>query len=343
MQISEAFMRTALEEARKAEGHTSPNPLVGAVLAIGNRIATRAHHRRAGSPHAEIECLRKFGRKIPNNAVLYVTLEPCSTAGRTPACTQEIIKLGVKRVVVGSIDPNPKHSGRGIELLRSAGVNVAVGVLAEECTALNPAFNKWIATGMPFVIGKCAMSLDGHLSRPGNEPRWISSSKSRAHARALRGKVDAIVVGANTVRTDNPRLTVRGVAGAGQPLRVILTRSGKFSKRSHVFTDRFRKRTLIYRSRSLRSVLHDLGQQNVSSVVIEGGGEILGEALDAGLIDRAHIYLGPILTGGGTIAFAGKGAGKTSAGARLQAVKYQKIGQDVWISGDVRYGPWATE
>lgn len=343
MKSSEAFMDAALKEARKAEGRASPNPLVGAVLVIGNRIAARAHHRQAGLPHAEVECLRKFGRPIPKKAILYVTLEPCSTVGRTPACTEEIVKSGVKSVVVGSIDHNPRHAGRGITLLRSAGVEVVVGVLAEECAALNAAFNKWIVTRTPFVIAKCGMTLDGRLSRRCNEPRSISSAKSRARARALRGKVDAIIVGAETVRTDNPRLTVRAGAGIRQPFRVVLTRSGKLPKGSHVFTDRFSKRTLVYRNRSLRAVLRDLGRKNVTSVLIEGGGQILGQTLDTHLIDRVQVYLAPVVTGGGTMAFAGKGAGTTAAGAYLQNVGYERIGEDILISGDVGYGHGATE
>ena len=172
----ERFMRAALNEARRAIGLTSPNPSVGAVLVINKRIVARGHHRQAGAPHAEIECLRKFGRPLPARSTLYVTLEPCSTIGRTGPCVGEIIKSGVKNVVIGTIDVNPRHSGRGISILRNAGIKVHVGVLADECVALNEAFNKWIVTGKPFVIAKCGMSLDGRLTRPPGESRWITSA-----------------------------------------------------------------------------------------------------------------------------------------------------------------------
>src|SRR5882762_11409586 len=201
----ERFMRSALAGARKSIGQTSPNPAVGAVLVIGNRIVSRGHHRRAGSAHAKIECLRSFRRKVPKTATLYVTLEPCSTKGRTGACTNEIIRAGVKSVVIGATDPNPRHRGRGVEILREAGIEVRTGVLAEECALLNETFNKWIATGIPFVMAKCGMSLDGRLTRPTREGRWITSAAARRHSHRLRGLVDAILVGAETVRNDNPR------------------------------------------------------------------------------------------------------------------------------------------
>src|SRR5947208_9984147 len=161
LERDEKFMRAALKEAKKALGQTSPNPAVGAVLVINDRIVARGHHRGAGHDHAEIECLRDFGAPIPAGATLFVTLEPCSTAGRTAPCTEAIIKAGLKNVVIGAIDPNPRHSGRGIVGLRKAGVRVRQGILAKECTRLNEAFNKWIVTGQPFVIAKCGMSLDG--------------------------------------------------------------------------------------------------------------------------------------------------------------------------------------
>src|SRR4026209_2188174 len=207
----EKFMRAALLQAKKGLGTTSPNPAVGAVLVLRNRIIACGHHRMAGGDHAEIDCLRKLDDPIPAEAVLYVTLEPCSTRGRTKPCTNYIIKRGVRRVVIGAVDPNPKHRGRAIGLLYTAGVNVSNGVLEDECTRLNEAFNKWIVTGEPFVIAKCGMSLDGRLTRPPDEPRWITGRDARREANQLRASVDAVLVGAETVRSDNPRLTARGV------------------------------------------------------------------------------------------------------------------------------------
>src|SRR6478672_1164828 len=327
------IMRAALAEAKKALGRTSPNPAVGAVLVIDNRIVSKGHHRGAGRAHAEIECLRDFGASIPSRATLYVSLEPCSTVGRTAPCTEAIIKAGLKSVVIGATDPNPQHSGRGIVELRKAGLRVRDGILAEECTRLNEAFNKWIVTGEPFVIAKCGMSLDGRLTRPPHEPRWITGRDARRDAHQLRARVDAVLVGAETVRADNPRLTARGVRGARQPWRIVLTRSGQLPRLARVLSDKFAARTLIYKRKSLASVLKDLGKRGITSLLIEGGGEVLGEALEKRLIDKVQIYLGPILTGGPVIAFPGEGVEKTGDALRLRDIECEQIGQTVSISG----------
>src|SRR5436305_2048569 len=261
----EKFMRAALAEAEKGSGTTSPNPAVGAVLVLRNRIIARGHHRRAGGDHAEIDCLRKLADPIPADAILYVTLEPCSTRGRTAPCANYIVERGVKRLVIGAVDPNPKHRGRAIGFLRSAGIEIDIGVLEEECARLNEAFNKWIVTGTPFVTAKCGMSLDGHLTRPPGESPWLTSRSSRRHAHKLRAMVDAIIVGAETIRRDNPRLTVREGRQGTQPWRVILTKSGRISKDARVFRDSWKERTLIYRNLSLRAVLAKLGQREITS------------------------------------------------------------------------------
>jgi diaminohydroxyphosphoribosylaminopyrimidine deaminase/5-amino-6-(5-phosphoribosylamino)uracil reductase len=330
---NEQFMRAALNEARKALGQTSPNPAVGSVLVINNRIVAKGHHRGAGREHAEVECLRNFGAPVPARGTLYVTLEPCSTAGRTAPCTDAILSAGVRNVVVGAIDVNPRHSGKGIVRLRNAGVNVRQGILADECAQINEAFNKWIVTGRPFVIAKCGMSLDGRLTRPALEPRWITGRSARSHARELRAHVDAVLVGAETVRADNPRLTIRGTRSARQPWRVVLTRSGKLPRRARLFSDRLVARTLIYKEQSLAGVLKNLGKRGMTNVLIEGGGEVLSQALDARLIDKVQLYLGPILTGGPVIAFAGRGATNAANALRLHRVSYQRIGQSVCITG----------
>ena len=329
----ERFIRAALKEAEKAQGQTSPNPAVGAVLVIDNRIVARGHHRGAGHDHAEIECLRNFADDAPVRATLYVTLEPCSTVGRTAPCTTAIIRAGVKNVVVGTTDVNPRHFGRGMTQLRNAGVKVRDGILAEECARLNEGFNKWIVTGRPFVIAKCGMSLDGRLTRHPCEPRWITDFGARRDAHQLRSHVDAVLVGAETVRLDNPRLTVRGMRHAKQPWRVVLTRSGNLPPKARLFSDRRAARTLVYKRTDLVVVLEDLGKRNVTSVLIEGGGEVLGQALDAHLIDQVQLYLGPILTGGPVIAFSGRGANATQTAIHLDAVSYRRIGQSVSVTG----------
>ena len=326
-------MRAALAEAKKGLGKTTPNPAVGAVLVNGDRIIARGHHRQAGGDHAEVGCLRKLAQPVPPDAILYVTLEPCSTRGRTAPCANYIIERSVRSVVIGTIDPNPQHRGRAVELLRAGGVDVITGVLEQECARLNEAFNKWIVTGEPFVIAKCGMSLDGHLSRRPGESRWLTSKSSRAHAHKLRAVVDAIIVGAETIRRDNPRLTVRAGRRHIQPLRVILTKSGRLPPPAKVFCDSNRDRTLIYRNKTLRSVLRDLGRRKITSVLIEGGGDILSQAFDQRLVDKVHIYIAPIFSGGSVLAFGGKGAPSTGRSMRLESIIYRRIGEDICIIG----------
>lgn len=327
------LIRVALGEARKGLGRTSPNPAVGAVLVVEGNVASKGHHAQAGLAHAEVECLRRFKKAVPKNAVLYVTLEPCSTIGRTGPCTEAIIQAGVRHVVIGALDPNPRHAGRGIEILKEAGLDVRSGVLADECSALNEAYNKWVTTRRPFVIAKCGMSLDGRLSRPPGETRWITNALSRKHAHRLRAQVDAILIGAETLRADNPRLTPRGVRGAKQPWRIVLSRSGALPRQAHLFADRFAERTIVCNERNLEVVLRELGEKEITSVLIEGGGEILGQALDQRLVDKVQLYLGPILSGGPVMAFAGLGAGSTQEAPRLDRARYQRIGQDVCVIG----------
>ncbi len=333
----EKFMRLALREAAKGSGRTSPNPMVGAVIVKGGRVLAKGWHRQAGGAHAEIEALRALKNPaLARGATIYVSLEPCCTQGRTPPCTEAIMAAGISRVVVGATDPNPRHAGHGFAILEKGGVAVTAGILAAECTALNVAFNKWITTGMPLVIAKAGLSLDGRLTRPLGEGAWLTSEESRADAMRLRAGVDAILVGAETVRTDNPRLTVRGVRGVAprQPWRVVLTQSGRLPKNAHLFTDEHRERTLVFRGESLRDVLQQLGARGCTSVMIEGGGKILGAAFDAGLVDRAHFYLAPLLCGGPHV-IAGIGSGSTREAPKLENIRYRKIGPDIRITADV--------
>jgi len=331
-------MRAALAEARRGLGHVSPNPAVGAILVQRGRVIASGYHRATGLPHAEIECLAAAPSRSLRSATLYVTLEPCSTTGRTPPCTQAIISATVGRVVIGATDPNPVHGGRGIDELRAAGIKVTAGVLEKRCARLNEAFNKWIVTGKPFVIAKCGMSLDGRLTRSPNEDRWLTGPAARRHARQLRADVDAIIIGAQTLRQDNPRLTVRGPRDARQPWRVVLSRSGKLPRSAHLFTDRFAGRTLVFRKKSLAEVLADLGRREITSVLIEGGGEVLGQAFDARLVDRIQFYLAPIMTSGPIVAVAGRGAASTLEGAHLEEVSYEKLDRDLLVTGYPRWG-----
>ena len=332
----EKFMRLALREAARGVGRTSPNPAVGAVIVKAGRVLAKGWHRCAGEPHAEIEALRVLKKpELARGATLYVTLEPCCTHGLTPPCTDAIAAAGLARVVVGAMDPNPLHAGRGFAVLQKAGIAVTSGILAAKCAALNAAFNKWITTGLPLVIAKAGISLDGRLTRPPGEGTWLTSAKSRADAMRLRAQVDAILVGAGTVRADNPRLTVRGLRGSRQPWRVVLTRSGRLPKGAHLFSDEHRGRTLVFRGKSLCAVLRALGERGCTSVMIEGGGALLGSAFDARLVDRVHFYIAPLLCGGPDV-IGGRGAGSTRDAVRLENFSCRKIGPDLRLIADVR-------
>ena len=332
-------MRLALREAGRGLGHTSPNPAVGAIIVKHGRVLAKGWHRRAGEPHAEIEALRALKKpELARGATLYVTLEPCSTHGRTPPCTGAIATAGFARVVAGATDPNPGHAGRGFSLLKKAGIRVTSGVLGGECTAINAAFNKWVTTDMPLVIAKAGLSLDGRLTRPPGEGQWLTSACARADAMRLRAQVDAILIGAGTLRADNPRLTVRDVRGfeGRQPWRVVVTQRGRIPRDAHLFTDRHRQRTLVYRGKPLRFVLRDLARRGCTSVMIEGGGSLLGAAFDARLVDRVHFYLAPLLCGGPDV-IGGTGAGSTAGSIRLKNILYRRIGPDLLLQADAEY------
>ncbi len=324
-------MRAALREAKKGAGLTSPNPAVGAVIVSRGKIVARGWHRRAGLPHAEIEALKKI--RSARGATLYVTLEPCSSHGRTPPCVDAIIGAGIARVVIGAMDPNPAHAGRAVKILKKAGIEVSAGILENECRELNKAFNKWIVTKIPYVIAKAGMSLDGRITRPTAEGRWITSPVSRADAHRLRAKVDAILIGAETLRADNPRLTVRGIRGARQPWRVVVTRSGKLPPDAHLFTDAHKDRTLVFKNKPLREVLRELGKRGVTSMLIEGGAKILGDAFNRRLVDEAVFYIAPLILGGSQVGIADE----ITRTVEIKNPGYKKFGCDIRITGTVEY------
>lgn len=333
MMADEGFMREALLEAQKGVGRTHPNPAVGAVIVAGGRVLGRGWHKGAGHDHAEIEALRKV-KHAARGATLYVTLEPCSTHGRTPPCTEAIIRAGFACVVYGATDPNPKHAGRAEKILSRAGIEVRPCVLATPCAALNTAWNKWIATGMPFVTAKAAMTLDGRISSP-PESRWISSDASRRDVMKLRSRIQAILVGGETIRVDDPQLTVRGIRIPVQPLRVVWTKSGRLPTNAQVFTDEHRDRTVVFRNVSLRSVLSELGRRGVESVLLEGGARVLGEAFDRSLVDDVCFYLAPMLAGGPVPAVGGRGAADVDHAILLSEASFRRIGSDVRLTATV--------
>jgi diaminohydroxyphosphoribosylaminopyrimidine deaminase/5-amino-6-(5-phosphoribosylamino)uracil reductase len=356
---AEKFMRLALRLARRAEGDTSPNPMVGAVLVKGGRIIGRGWHRRAGEPHAEIEALTDAAhrRQSPKGATLYVTLEPCSTYGRTPPCTHALIPAGIRRVVAGETDPNPRHSGKGFAVLRRAGIDVSTGILATECERLNEAFNHWIVHGTTWVTVKAAMTLDGKIATAAGESKWITSKAARDFGMKLRRSSDAILVGINTVLIDDPSLTVR--PPRLRPLRrIILDSRGRTPLPAQVVTDKFAEWTTIVVTKlapqravktlarhvnvwvaptrkgrvDLRWLLRKLGREGVTSLLVEGGGEVNAAFLMGGLAHRIAFFYAPMILGGrrSRPAVGGEGATRLAETLDLSETEWKRLGPD-WL------------
>lgn len=338
MTADESWMTLALAEARRGVGLTSPNPSVGAVIVRDGGLLGSGWHRKAGGPHAEVEALsaavNTHGADAVLGATIYITLEPCSTQGRTPPCVEALQKAGLARVVWGAEDPNPLHAGRARGILEAAGMEVLSGVLAAECEDFLAPWAKYITQGLPWVIAKAGMSLDGRITRPAGEGQWITSDEARADAMALRAQCDAIVVGAETVRCDDPALTLRGTGISPekeQPWRVVLTRSGNLPAEARLLTDAWRDRTLVMQGDILEEVLRHLAGRGVVRVLLEGGGGVLAQAFAANLVDEAVFYTAPLISGsgrpvvdaaafsGGSVALAFTGADRIGPDLRLRA------------------------
>jgi diaminohydroxyphosphoribosylaminopyrimidine deaminase/5-amino-6-(5-phosphoribosylamino)uracil reductase len=290
----ELWMKRALELARKAGEGTRPNPRVGAILVKGGRIVGAGYHRRAGLPHAEIEAIQQAGVKA-KGARLFVTLEPCSTHGRTPPCTDRIVASGIRQVIYGAGDVDRRNAGGAGQILVRKKIRVVKGILREECEKLNEDYRHWTTKKEPWMILKLAMTMDGYLVVPGK--RWVTGEAARAEVQKLRSGCDAILVGAETLRKDNPKLTVRKGQLEEQPWRVVVTRSGKLPKGANLFRDRNKERTLVYRKRKWSEVLKDLHRRGVSRMLVEGGAEVAEGLVKAGKVNEVVIYLAPILVG----------------------------------------------
>ncbi len=359
-------MRLALRLAEKGFGATSPNPMVGAVLVKAGKIIGRGWHRRAGLPHAEIEALQDAvmrGHK-PRGATLYVTLEPCCTHGRTPPCTEAIISTGIRRVVIGATDPNPKHAGRGFKILRAAGVQVVHGILGDECAKLNEAFNHWIVHRTPLVTVKAGMTLDGKIATATGESKWITGEKARALAMKWRQGMDAILVGVNTILADNPSLTFRPLKKQPQKLlrRIVLDTRARTPLTAKVASDEFAALTTVVIGKhapknrasalakkvnvivappgksgiDLRWLLKRLGAEKVTGLLVEGGGETNASFLFEGLAQRVVFFYAPKIIGGdGRKAVAGGGVKNLEEALPLLEVEWKKIGEDLVMTGRV--------
>lgn len=361
----ERYMRLALRLARQAQGHTSPNPMVGALVIRDGRVVGQGYHRRAGAPHAEVEALRQAGARA-RNATLYVTLEPCNHTGRTPPCCDAIIAAGISHVVVAAKDPNPITNGRGITRLRREGIQVVRGVLESEAQALNEPFRKAMQTGLPLVMAKIGQSLDGKIATADGQSRWITSEASRRLAHRWRSRADAILVGINTILQDDPVLTARaGTPRPARPVKVIVDSRLQMPASARCLSAASPIPTLIATTRRhparaaalarrgaevlvfpprhgrvpLRRLCRSLARRGIQSILIEGGGEVLASALAERLVDRVVFFIAPILIGGRTApsSIGGTGIDRLTRAIRLGDVIVRRVGPDLCVEGRVIY------
>ena len=348
------WMRRALELARQGRGYVEPNPLVGAVVVREGKPVGEGWHRKFGEAHAEVNALAAAGAHA-RGATLYVTLEPCCHLGKTPPCTDAIIKAGIARVVAAMTDPFPQVSGEGIAKLRAAAISVEVGVLEAEARALNAPYLTLLEKQQPFVHAKWAMTLDGKIATRIGQSKWISGEVSRRRVHALRGLMDAIIVGANTVRQDDPLLTARP-PGPRAPVRVVLSNDGilpldcqllKTAREVPVLLagPRIEKSRAVLEglgctvlaTADIAELLAEFGRRRFTNVLVEGGAAVLGSFRDAGLIDEVHVFIAPKLIGGerALSPIGGSGADVLADGLRLAATTCERLGDDWYINGRV--------
>lgn len=358
----EMFMREALRIARNAEGRTSPNPLVGAVIVRDGSIVAEGWHRKAGTPHAEVHALRMAG-DLAKGATLYVTLEPCAHVGRTGPCAVAVRDAGIRRVVVAMSDPNPLVAGKGIQILRDAGVEVTVGVCEAEARQLNEVFLHWITTGRPFVVLKTAMTLDGKIATASGASKWITGEAARLRVHELRDRYDAILAGIGTALADDPSLTTRLPDRTGKnPVRIIVDSNARLPLTSNVVTDG-QAQTIVAvteaapeeRVAALREhgvdvltcgtgshvdlvqLMQELGRREIASVLVEGGGTVNFSLLAAGLVDKVHAFVAPKIVGGRTAKtpVEGEGFAQLADSVQLTQLTAESVGGDVLLTGYV--------
>jgi len=361
----EKYMKVAIAQAKKAVGRVSPNPMVGAVIVKKGEIIGLGYHQRAGSPHAEINALKKAGKKA-RNADLYVNLEPCFHYGRTPPCVHAIIDSGIKKVVIGIIDPNPLVSGKGVARLKAAGITTQIGILEEECRKLNEIYIKYITKKIPFVVLKVASSLDGKIATKSGDSRGITSRESLHFVHKLRNQFDAILVGIGTVQADDPLLTTRLKGKVGKdPIRVIVDSSLRISPQARVFNPHSQAGLIIAttnlapkrkkeqlekigtkvitidssdREVDLKKLMVVLGKLEVTSLLIEGGTKIITSALQDGIVDKIIFFYAPKILGGRYACgiTTGEGVEYVNQALKVQDLKVRRRGKDILIEGYIR-------
>lgn len=352
------YIKMALRLARKGSGRTSPNPMVGAVVVRKGVVVGQGFHQRAGGPHAERIALEEAGDRA-RGGTLYLNLEPCNHFGRTPPCSPLILERGIKKVVFGMIDPNPQVQGGGGDWLRSQGVEIVQGVLEQECRRLNEFFIKWIITGLPFVIIKAAVSLDGRIATRTGDSKWISNERSRLLVHRLRNKVDGVLVGVGTVMKDDPLLTVRLPKGKiKDPLRIIIDPRLRLSNKSQILNDPDKtlivtgdqvpfgkKKGLLSKGVdilslpeqagriSIKDLLTDLGRRGLISLLVEGGAEVYGSFLSERQVDKLILFIAPLLIGGqkakGMI--GGQGVASITEALRFKEMKVKSLAGDILV------------
>lgn len=355
------YMRRALMLAEHGRGWTSPNPMVGAVIVRDGRILAEGWHARYGDLHAERAALANATEDV-RGATMYVTLEPCCHHGKQPPCTDAIIESGIARVVVGSADPNPLVAGKGVAILRAAGIEVTEDVLREDCDALNEVFLHYIREKQPFVVMKSAMTLDGKIATRTGASKWVTGEDARAHGRSLRHRYRAIMVGSGTVLADDPLLTCR-IEGARDPLRIVCDSRLRTPLSAQVVQTARETPTLIatcvtdaeriapYEKAGCRvwrlpaqdahvdlvALMQRLGAENIDSVLIEGGGTLAWAALDAGIVQKVYSYIAPKLFGGvdAKTPVEGEGVAEPDEGTQLRITRIARLGEDVLIESEV--------
>jgi diaminohydroxyphosphoribosylaminopyrimidine deaminase/5-amino-6-(5-phosphoribosylamino)uracil reductase len=368
MNRDDIYMRRAIALAKRAQGLTSPNPIVGACVVKGRKVIAEGFHEMAGLPHAEANALKLAG---PNarGATLYVTLEPCDHYGRTPPCTEAIISSGVRKVVIGMRDPNPINNGRGIKALLAAGMKTTVGVLEDEANAINRPYIKFITRGLPYVTVKMAQSLDGKIATRTGDSRWITSEDARRYVRGLRGRVDAVMVGVKTLLRDDPVLTPPLKAQGTRlrerrPVRIIVDSELKTPPNAKIFTDRDRYPVIITTTKrakpakkkalegrgarilmlgaksgrvDLKKLLESLAKMGIVHVLVEGGGELSAGLLEAHLVDRILFFIAPRIIGGrdATTSVEGRGVNLVSGAIDVDNVKIRRFSNDILIEGEI--------
>lgn len=363
----EKYMRMALRLSLKAKGLTSPNPLVGAVIVKNDKVISTGFHRKAGLRHAEIIALEKAGAKA-KGAILYVTLEPCSSFGRTPPCTEAIIRSGIKKVVVGMVDPNPKHRGKGIKILDGHNIKTICGVLEKDIRKINQPFIKYITKDMPYVTLKVAQSLDGKIATQSGESKWITCEKSRDFSHRTRKDFDAIMVGINTALKDNPLLSPTRNIKDKKFYKIVLDTHLKIKKNMRIFNDADKFAVIIATSKKniiknqnkikllvnkgaiilgveeknglldLKDLFRKLARLEIINILVEGGGKVTGSLWDENLIDYAMFFVSPKIVGGkdAISSIQGKGINKILDARKIKNMAIKKFGEDLLVEGAVK-------